>query len=594
MRFSRRWIRKYERALLITLAVLLAAFFGAGYGVFRILGAVINRVTGQDSGSGPEAVGRIFGAPIDPGEFFPFRNRWLRFPFAADNMEQANTAYASVRLAQRLGIRVSDDEVRAFVMGSPAFREDPSDPKGHFSHQRFRELLDRYRITQQEFEQTVRELLAARKLQGLLFDAAVVTSAQVWPAYRDSRLSYRTAAVRFALEDFLAQVPEPDDQKVQEFYQAEKEGRYREPARIKVEVLVAPYEGFLAGITVNDEEAQQYYQEHRREFVAASPASGEGPEPAGEGPPLRPFAEVRDEIVERLRRERARQQALSALSEARDKLQADPQTSPARLAADSEGRLQAATTDFFAPAEVAEVPLLGAYFEPGDPFVSSLFALKEEDGRLSEVAPGAEAAVLSRLVARRESRVPPLEEVRERVVEDLRRSQAADEARRQAEELARELGEKKVSLTSEEFAQRGQRVETSSWFALGGAQAPEYARAPQPLWGRRAGEVLVAETEDAAFVVEVLQTRPPGWEEFQEVWAGVRALENLRIRQWLLPARWDEIVRRETGLELSLKPESAEEKPAEGTSGSGPAAGTGAASEPAESAPQAPSSPEAR
>lgn len=587
MKFS-RWVRKYERSILVTIAVLLAVSFGAGYGVFRMFGAAISRLAGRSPTTGPEALGRIFGEPIDPEEYYPFRNRWLRFPLAVDNLQQAASVYASVRLAQRLGVRVSDDEVRAFILRSPAFRDDPNDPKGRFSLQRFREVLDRYRISQQDFEQTVRELLAVRKLQGLLLDSAVVTSAQVWPSYRDSHLSYRTAAVRFPVEDFLAQVAEPSDEEVQTFYQAEKERRYREPARIKVEVLAAPYEAFLAGITVSDEEARRYYQEHRSEF-ALSPASAEGAEgrePTEEQPQVKPFAEVRDEIVERLRRDEARRRALGALDEARKKLQADPQTSFTRLAAGSDGKLEAATTDFFAATEVEEVPVLGTSFKPGDAFVSSLFSLKkEEGGGLSEVAPGAEAAVLCRLLARRESRVLPLEEVRERVVEDLRRSRAAEEARRRAEKLAEELRQKKASLADEGSAPPGLKVETSSWFRPTEPEAPEYA--PQ-LRGHEPGDVLVAVTEDAAFVVEVLGTRPPTWEEFQKVRAGERAFQNLLVRRWLLPARWDEIVRRETGLELfaeSAKPRPEAEPRAGETSGAGEAGG---AAEPAESTPEAP------
>ncbi len=589
MQFT-KWFRKYEKRILIIVTVLIAISFGAGAGLSRMLGGMLNWLLRGEAKERDEKVAYVLGEPIDRQEFIAFSTRWARYPFAGQSTDEVWSAYVAVRLAERLGIRVSDNEVRAAILSHPAFFDDPKSPAGRYSHERFREVLKANRMTQQDFEETLREHLAVVRLRALLLDAAVVTSAEVWPTYRDSQLSYRTAAARFPLEDFLAQVPEPSEEEVSDFYETEKELRYQEPERIRLEVLTASHEVFADEVTVTDEEARDYYDAHLQEFVDL-PAAEEGTEEGEQS--AKPFQDVRDQIVDRLRRPRARQQAKSALDDGRAKLQSEPETTLAAVAEGSEGKLKAITTDFFATTDVADVPILGASFSPRSAFVAALFRLEEGEGSLSEVGLGTEAAVVCRLLARRPSRVLPLEEARERVIDDVKRSHAAERARQQATELAEELREKELSLASEEFGSRGLVVVTSSWYKLTDASAPGYARQLRP---GKAGDILVAQVAGAAFVVEVLETRPPTWEEFQSVrqWQKTRAQG---ARQLALLVNWDEFVRREAGLELprvtpDTEPapqEAAEEEAAEeeapGSSETGRAPDPGAEPSPRESSP---------
>ncbi len=555
-----KWFRKYEKRILIIVTVLIAVSFGAS-GLFRVLGGVFARLASRGNDTGAGEVGSILGEPIDQEDFIPFQFRWARFPFAGKNrkefMEETWSAYAAVRLADKLGVRVSDNEVRAFVLATPAFFEDPSDPKGRYSHERFLAVLDGCRMSQQDFEQTLREFLTVHKLQGFLLGSAVVTSAEIWQA----NWSYRTAAVSFPVEDFLAQVPEPGEEEVTAFYEAKKEARYREAEKIRVEVLAAPYEAFAGEVTVTDEEARAHYDTHQQEFPPPGPPEA-GQDEGGESPPpVKPFEEVREEIVNLLRDERAREQADTILSEARAKLQGEAETTLAAVAKGQEGKLLASTTDFFAADEVSGVPILGDSFGVTNGFVRSLFTLDEDADALSEVGQGMEAAVLCRLLGRQPSRLLSPEEAREQVVDDLKRLQAAKEALRHADELAQELREKGLPLASREVDERGLVVETEPWFELNAPDAPAYAN---QLLHRRAGEVLAAEGKDAAFVVEVLESRPPAWEDFQSERQQEKAFAEMVNLRWMLPARWDAIVRREAALEVPV-PKSTEEPSAEET-----------------------------
>jgi len=576
----KRFVRRHERAILVTLAVLLAVSFRAGAGFFGGVVAGVARLLGLGGDSTPKVVARIFGEPVLQEEFADFWHRWGPFPFAAENFEEGWSAFAALQLARRVGIRVSDAEIDAFVRLTPAFLDEPTSPQGRFSYARYKQIVELYgfrgSLGQQRFEETLREYLSVLKLRELLFEVSLVTSAEVWPSYRDVNMSYRTASVRFAIERFLPEVAEPGDEELSTFYEAEKERRYREPERIQVEVLAAHYTGLLEQVEVSEEEARTYYDAHPREFTAASSPEGGGVEDAEAGGSPRPFDEVRGDILDRLRGEEARKLAHAALADARREALANPETTLASLAEASDGKLRASTTDFFSPqdaAEVAEVPFLGSSFEPHDRFLSSLLALDEGKQELSEVTEGEEAAVLCRLLARRPSEVLALEEVRERAVEDLKRSRALDRARQAAEKLVEELTGQTLSLTSEEVKQRDLEVVESSWYRWTDPEAPVFARR---LRGREAGVPFVAQAEDANFVVEVLETRPPDRAEFEEARGREKRLAEMLNRRWILPARWESIVRRETGLEVfgqGEEEEVPEEEADEGATSPRPATG---------------------
>ena len=557
-----RWIRKYERTILVVLTVVLATSFGTGLGVPDALRQFLGRLFGRTGQTNAGGLARVLGRSVSAAEFGPFYVRWARFPLGIEREEQAWILYASVALARELGIRVSDDEMREFVRSAPIFFDNPTSPKGQYNYARFREVVGTSRMTQEEFEGTLREYLSVVKLRGCLLDSAVVSSAEVWPLYRLEHMAYDVSAVRFPADTLLAQVPEPSAEEVNSFYEAEKERRYREPQRIRVEVLAAPYAGFAADVKVTEEDARQYYEAHPQEFAAPPPPGEAGAAGAPGTPQPKPFAEVREGILEQLRTERARAAAESALKEARDKLRADTQATMTSMADASAGRLQATTTEFFSTMEAGMVPVLGASFGPGDPFIDSLFDLKAGGGGpLSEVGLGTEAAVLCRVLDEQPSRLLSLDEAREKVVADFKQMRAAERATQDASALADELKGAKQGFDSPVVRERVLEVETPPRFSVGDKDAPPYAAR---LRGAEAGAILVARGDDAAYVVQVREAHAPTWEEFQRVPEQEKAFLAAIYRSWTTP-RWDELVRRETGLEVFPRKragEAAEEEPA--------------------------------
>ena len=73
-----------------------------------------------------------------------------------------------------MGLRVTDDELRAAILGIQAFHRE-----GRFDPQQYRRVLRAMRTTPAEFEASLREDLLVQKVQQLIRDAVLVTPVEV-------------------------------------------------------------------------------------------------------------------------------------------------------------------------------------------------------------------------------------------------------------------------------------------------------------------------------------------------------------------------------------------------------------------------------
>ncbi|MDA8098234.1 MAG: SurA N-terminal domain-containing protein [Nitrospiraceae bacterium] len=83
-----------------------------------------------------------------------------------------------VQEAKRIGITVSDDEVRRAIMSVPSFA-----PQGQFSQAEYERYLDYINMKPSVFEETQRDYLLKRKIERLVEDSVAVTDLEVASAY---------------------------------------------------------------------------------------------------------------------------------------------------------------------------------------------------------------------------------------------------------------------------------------------------------------------------------------------------------------------------------------------------------------------------
>ncbi len=83
-----------------------------------------------------------------------------------------------VEEARRIGLQVSDDELRAAILKMPSFSQN-----GRFDRRTYELILDRYNMTPAAFEASQRELMLRQKIEHLVRDSVTADDAELQTAY---------------------------------------------------------------------------------------------------------------------------------------------------------------------------------------------------------------------------------------------------------------------------------------------------------------------------------------------------------------------------------------------------------------------------
>jgi peptidyl-prolyl cis-trans isomerase D len=427
-------------------------------------------------------------------------------------LQQLIDEQAAMVEAHRLGIRVSDAEVRERIMSLPAFQENGQ----FFGEARYRQLLRMQRppLTPSEFEESVRRSLLLDRLQATLTDWVTISDTDIEQEYRRRHEQVKLDIVSFEAEPFREQVT-VEDAAIQAHFEANQEA-YRVPEKRRVRFLLLDNQAMRAGVTISPDEVERFYEDNidqystpeqvrarhilfstegRDEEVVRKQAEGvlaqarrgadfaelarrhsEDPGSAEEGGDLdyfgrgrmvpefeeaafsaepgtitdlvqtqygfhiikvedkrpettNPLEEVREQITDRLAWERAGVR-INDLAERLDR----EITRPADLDRVAAARgLTVQESEFFAPDE--PIPGLG----PAPEATRAAFELTH--GQVSDAIRVPQGVVFLAVTGQQESRLPALDEVRDRLREDLIQRKAQEAALARARELRQALAD---------------------------------------------------------------------------------------------------------------------------------------------------------
>src|SRR6267154_3658219 len=125
-------------------------------------------------------------------------------------LQQMVDEKASVAEARRVGIQVSDEEVRQRIFAIPAFQDN-----GHFiGDQRYQQLLRMQRppLSPSDFEEGIRKTLTVEKLRASLTDWLSVPDKELEQEYRRRNDKVKLSVVSFLADTFRAQVTASDQE----------------------------------------------------------------------------------------------------------------------------------------------------------------------------------------------------------------------------------------------------------------------------------------------------------------------------------------------------------------------------------------------
>jgi peptidyl-prolyl cis-trans isomerase D len=328
--------------------------------------------------------------------------------------------------ARRIGLRVTEDEVRSEIMAYPAFQY-----QGRFDERRYRAVLEQNRMSPEDFEATVAQVLLKDKVSQFLTAFLPVTEQEVREYYTYTNEQTRIRFVTLTPEAFRLSV-ELEDGDLEAYFKTHRE-KYRVPEQIRIAYIEVNPERFLDRVEVSDEELRAYYEENLEQYEVNRQVNAR-------------------HILFKLPEDASKEQEERVRGKAREVLElvktGGDFAELARIHSEGPTRDEGGELGWFTSGEMVE------------PFEKAAFALKP--GEVSDLVRTPFGIHIIRVEDVREPRTKPLEEVRGEIRERLLEVAAADFAHERALSLIDRMPYD-VDLTA--YAEEeGVPVETSPFF----------------------------------------------------------------------------------------------------------------------------------
>jgi len=185
--------------------------------------------------------------------------------FASQAAEQLINEKALVAEAHRMGLRVSDDELRDELqhgqLGSMLF------PDGKFvGQEEYENFVQRNDLTVPQFEGLEKDFILVRKLRALVSSSAFVGDTEVRDEFnrRNTKVKFEYAVITQA--DILKGL-HPTDEELKAFYERNK-ATYNNsiPEKRQIKYVVVDSAKIATATNVTDQDLQAYYDQHRDEY----------------------------------------------------------------------------------------------------------------------------------------------------------------------------------------------------------------------------------------------------------------------------------------------------------------------------------------
>jgi peptidyl-prolyl cis-trans isomerase D len=164
--------------------------------------------------------------------------------------------------ARRLGLVVSDAELRDQILQEPSFKDD----KGNFiGEAAYTQLLQMNHLSVKDFEDDTRQRLLMKKLTDALAANLYVSEDEIERTYRDQVERVKIRYIQLARVRFEPQV-QVTPAEVDAYFKGHQQ-QFRLPEQRDVAYLLVNSAQMAGPATVTDQEVHGYYDSHKAEFT---------------------------------------------------------------------------------------------------------------------------------------------------------------------------------------------------------------------------------------------------------------------------------------------------------------------------------------
>jgi peptidyl-prolyl cis-trans isomerase D len=315
-------------------------------------------------------------------------------------LQQMIDEQAALAEADRLSVRVTDEEVRQRILALPGLQEN-----GVFiGEQRYLQLLGSQNppVSPAEFEESLRQALAVDKLRAIVTGWLSVSDEEVESEYRRRNDRVRLALAIVPLDSYRPAVTVTDAE-VTSHFDARQED-FRVPEKRRIRYALVDTEAIRTATVVPEADIERFYNDNFEQFSVPEEIRASH---------ILLRTEGKDEAA-------VRPQAEAVLKQARSG--ADFAQLATKYSEDTGSAPSGGDLDFFRRGQM--VPA----------FEEAAFAL--EPGGISDLVRSDFGFHIIKMTERRAGKTTPLDEVRPQIVEQLSEQRAQAEASERAERLA--------------------------------------------------------------------------------------------------------------------------------------------------------------
>jgi peptidyl-prolyl cis-trans isomerase D len=164
--------------------------------------------------------------------------------------------------AQKSRLGVANDMLVEIISSMPSLKVD-----GQFSRARYEAALQAQGMSPEQFEAQLRQDLTMQQLVGAVGDSGIVSAASAEMMLRIQSEERQVAEIRFAPEQFIAEVKLPDE--AARKYYDENQKLFQTPELVKAEFVVLSLDGLLSQVSVSDAEVKAWYESHNDRYQQA-------------------------------------------------------------------------------------------------------------------------------------------------------------------------------------------------------------------------------------------------------------------------------------------------------------------------------------
>jgi len=507
--------KKLMKRILWALAIIIIpafVFWGAGSAL-------------RTRGQGPSHAGTIFGKKVS---FDKYGEAWQavrnhaimlygdKLSEVYENLNLEARAWERLILleeAKKQKVRVTDDEVIEAMQNFPFFQSNGTfDPKAYDLI-----LKQVFKIEPRLFEEEIRGALVISKLRDFTVKDVTMTDEEVKGEYRKKNEKSKIAYILVSPNEFKKNIA-VEDKELKDYYQNNTES-FRVGEQVNIDYVGFEFENYKNDIEVTDEDIKSYYEKRKDEFDKE-----------------KAFEEVKDLAKNKLIQERAKQKALLA-AEKIDYILADKTKTLEEVA--KENSLTIKQAGLFGKEGL--IPQIGWF--PKIQRVAFKLNIGERSNLIKSKTGFVKGYYIIRLKEKKDSHIPPLEEVKEKIENKLKEEKAMELASEKAERLYKKIERlaKTKKLTFQAAASKVEQPSKDSEFftrndyVQGVGLASEFG---DTVFNSPTGEILPPAKVRAGFCLfAVVEIQPMDEEKFQEekkefAEKSFEAKKNTIVNEW--------------------------------------------------------------